>query len=123
MPVPGNVFGFDPSEEVNELVERFRVMHGQPPATSLAIFGYRSLQMYKIAAERAGTLDSQAVRMELEKFENEPIMGGIATFSEDIHIQNRIRALINEVKDGKMKSTGEYYTSEKPVPFEMLFKE
>ncbi len=123
VPVPGNVFGFDPSEEVNELVERFRVKHGQPPATSLAIFGYRSLQMYKIAAERAGTLDSQAVRMELEKFENEPIMGGIATFSEDIHIQNRIRALINEVKDGKMKSTGEYYTSEKPVPFEMLFKE
>ncbi len=123
VPVPGNVFGFDPSEEVNELVERFRVKHGQPPATSLAIFGYRSLQMYKIAAERAGTLDSQAVRMELEKFKNEPVMGGIATFSEDIHIQNRIRALINEVKDGKMKSTGEYYTSEKPVPFEMLFKE
>ena len=72
--------------------------------------------MYKKAAERAGTLDSQAVRKELEKFKDEPIMGGIATFTKDIHIQNRIRALINEVKDGKMKSTGEYYTSEKAVP-------
>ena len=123
VPVPGNVFGFDPSKEVNGLVKRFKAKHGKPPASALAIFGYRALQMYKKAAERAGTLDSQAVRKELEKFKDEPIMGGIATFTKDIHIQNRIRALINEVKDGKMKSTGEYYTSEKAVPFEMLFKE
>ena len=123
VPVPGNVFGFDPSDEVNALVERFKAKHGTPPASSLAIFGYRALQMYKTAAERAGTLDSQAVRKELEKFADEPIMGGIASFTEDIHIQNRIRALINEVKDGRMQSTGEYYTSEKAVPFEMLFRE
>jgi len=123
VPVPGNVFGFDPSKEVNDLVERFKTKHGKPPATSLAIFGYRAMQMYKVAAERAGTLDSQMVRKEMESFKDEPVMGGIATFDKDIHIQNRIRALINEVKDGKMQSTGEYYTSEKAVPIDMLFKE
>jgi len=123
VPVPGNVFGFDPSKEVNELVKRFTAKHGKPPASALAIFGYRALQMYKIAVERAKTFKSKAVSLELEKFNAEPIMGGVAWFSKKIHIQNRIRALINEVKGGKMQSTGEYYTSEKAVPFEMLFKE
>ena len=123
VPVPGNVFGDDPSKEVNEMVKRFKAKHGKPPASALAIFGYRALQMYKTAAERAGSLDSQAVRKELEKFKNEPVMGGIASFNEKVHIQDRIRALINEVKDGKMRSTGEYYTSEKAVPYDSLFKE
>jgi len=123
VPVYGNVFGDDPRAKINDFVASYAAAYGSPPATSLALLGYAALQAYKIAAERAGSTDSQEVRAELEKFDGEQLIHGRWWFSPDLHIQTRMSALINVVTDGKAKSTGEHYTNQKAVPMEMLFME
>lgn len=121
--VHGSVFGDDPNPAVNDMFARFKQKYGAGPATSYPIMGYSVAQAYAIAVTRAGSTDAKKVSAELNKFKDEPLFAGPRTFTNDIHIQLTWRALEMKVENGKMSSTGKYYTTEAPVPVDMLFKE
>ncbi len=123
LPAHGSLYGDDPNPKVQEFMARFKERYGRLPTTSLAMMGYSVVQAFSIAATRAGSLDSQKIADELNKFKNEPLLIGPRTFTPEVHIQTQVRGLMMEVKDGKMHSTGEYFTNKTPVPVDMLFKE
>lgn len=123
LPVHGSVLGDDPNPQVNKLVERMKTRFGTAPTTSYALMGYSLVQAYVTAVQRAGTTDSTKVAAELNKFKNEPLLIGPRTFTRDVHIQTQVRGLIMQVSNGKMASTGQYYSNTEPVPLDVLFKE
>lgn len=123
VPSYGSIFGDDPSADVRAFMDKYKKKFGQAPATSLAILGYRSVQKFAIAAEKAKSVDSQAVRKELEKFSEQPVLGGVVWYDDKVHILDRTRVLVMQVQDGKMSATNEYIQSSKRVPYDVLFKE
>ncbi len=112
----GSIFGDDPTSRINAFVDRYTKTYGDKPFTSQVLTGYSILEAYKIAAERAGSLDSDAVLAELEKFDGEPLLAGPTTFSPDLHINLDRTSLILEVQNGQHRAI-EHVTPEKvPAP-------
>ena len=96
-----SVFGNDPDPAINEFVEAFTTKWGAPPVTAHALTGYSFVEAWARAAERAGTLDTDAVRAELDTFDGEPLLMGATTFTPDLHINLDREMLILEIKNGK----------------------
>jgi branched-chain amino acid transport system substrate-binding protein len=55
----------------------------------------------KIAAERAGSLDNDAVLAELNKFDKQPLLWGATTFVPDMHIDMFHPMTVIQIQDGK----------------------
>lgn len=123
LPVHGSVFGDDLNPKVRELMQKFASRYGNPPATGYAVMGYSVIQAFARAAKRAGTTKGAAIAAELEKFKDEPLLIGPRTFTDKVHIQTQARGTMMEIQNGKFKALGYHYTNEKPVPFDLLFKE
>ena len=64
----GSIWGDDPRPEVNAFFDRYRAKYGEPE-TSFPLNGYSVIQMLKVAIERAGSFDSDAVLAEMNKFD------------------------------------------------------
>jgi branched-chain amino acid transport system substrate-binding protein len=99
--VYGSMFGNDPSARINDYVARYTAMHGAAPITAHSMTGYSLVEAWALAAERAGSLDADAIRMELDKFNNEDLLVGATSFSPELHV-NLFRGLqMMEVQNGK----------------------
>lgn len=97
----GSVFGDDPRPEVNDFIETFRAEYGTRPVVANVITGYSAVQALKLAAERAGSLEPDALKAELEKFDAEPLLVGETTFNETDHISFDRPSVIIGVTDGQ----------------------
>jgi branched-chain amino acid transport system substrate-binding protein len=117
----GSVFKDDPRESVNAFFDRYEAEHGERVCCSFALSGYSVIQALAIAIERAGTIDSDAVLAELNKFDQEPLLVGPTTFTEDLHINlERPQAIIG-IKDGKGYFVKLVQLPE-PPPLQLIFK-
>ncbi|WP_442580131.1 ABC transporter substrate-binding protein [Mesorhizobium sp. ASY16-5R] len=119
IPEHASIHGDDPRPEVNEFNRRYKERFGEQPPSSYAYPGYLVIQMWALAAERAGTLETDAVIAELEKFKDEPLLIGSRTFTSDLHHQNYAPYAIIGVEEGKPKYSGSFTISE-PVPMDVL---
>ena len=81
----GSIYGDDSIPEVNDFYARFQEASGAPPTDGIGVGGYMIVQAIKIAAERAGTVEGQALAVELEKFDNEPLLQGPTSYSTEFH--------------------------------------
>ncbi len=81
----GSIYGDDPRPSVNDFFARYRSVHGEPE-TSFPLNGYSVIQALKIAAEKAGSLDNDAVLAELNKFKKQPLLWGDTSFEPEMHI-------------------------------------
>ena len=97
----GSVFGNDPRPAAAEFFKKFQAKWNKAPVTSHAITGYSVIEAWSRAVERAGTLDTDKVRDELQKFKDEPLLAGPTTFTESEHINMQRDLLLLQVKDGK----------------------
>lgn len=96
----GSIYGDDPRAEVNEFFTRYRQAHGEPD-TSFPLNGYSVVQALKIAAERAGSLDNDAVLAELNKFKKQPLLWGATTFEPEMHIDQFHPMTVIQIQNGK----------------------
>src|SRR5690606_24983138 len=82
----GSMFGDDPRPEVNRFVKMFEEKYGHHPTTAHTLTGYDAIQGIAKAIERAGSTDGAALKAELEKFEDEPMLAGPTSFTAKRHI-------------------------------------
>lgn len=108
----GSIFGDDPRPDVKKFIDDFKAQHGNHPSTAHTITGYSVIQAIKVAAERAGSIESDAIKAEFEKFKDEPLLVGPTTFDEKTHINFMRPMVIMQVQNGK-HSAVELRTPEK----------
>ncbi|MFP6777537.1 MAG: ABC transporter substrate-binding protein [Alphaproteobacteria bacterium] len=113
--VYGSMFGNDPNPRINDYVARFTEMHGQAPFTAHSMTGYSLVEAWALAAERAGSFDADAIRQELDKFDNEDLLVGSTSYSPDLHINLYRGMQVMEVQNGKHAPITRY-TAEKVPP-------
>jgi branched-chain amino acid transport system substrate-binding protein len=97
----GSIFGDDPRPEVNKFIADFTALHGGHPSTAHTLTGYSVIQAIKLAAERAGSVESDAMKAEFEKFKDEKLLVGPTSFDEKTHINFMRPMVIMQVQDGK----------------------
>ncbi len=102
--------GDDPRPAIAEFLERFKARNdGEPPASGgLAVSGYSAVYAWARAAERAGSVEPDAVMAELEKFDAEPLLVGPTTFTPDLHINTSRATLIVGYEGGEPTPLGYY---------------
>ena len=115
----GSIWGDDPRAEVNEFFDRYREKYGEPE-TSFPINGYSVIQMIKVAAERAGSFDSDAVLAEMNKFDKEPLLWGPTTYTADTHIDLTHVLTIVQIQGGKGSYAGKG-GAENPPALQLIF--
>ncbi len=108
----GSIFGDDPRAEVNKFIGDFNALHGNHPSTAHTLTGYSVIQAIKVAAERAGSIESDAIKAEFEKFKDERLLVGPTTFDDKTHINFMRPMVIMQVQGGK-HSAVELRTPEK----------
>lgn len=113
--VYGSMFGNDPNPRINDYVTKYTEMHGQAPFTAHSMTGYSLMEAWALAAERAGSFDSDAIRQELDKFDNEDLLVGPTSYTPDLHINLYRGMQIMEVQNGKHAPITRY-TAEKVPP-------
>jgi branched-chain amino acid transport system substrate-binding protein len=97
----GSIFGDDPRPEVNTFMAEFKALHGAHPSTAHTLTGYSVIQAIKVAAERAGSIESDAIKAEFEKFKDEPLLVGPTSFDAATHINYMRPMVVMQVQDGK----------------------
>ncbi len=115
----GSMYGDDPRPEVNAFFERYRKQHGVPES-SFPLNGYSVVEALKIAAERAGSLESEAVLAELNKFNKQPLLWGETTFTPDTHIDLVHPMAVIQIQGGK-GSHAATLTVEDPPALQLIF--
>jgi len=109
-----SVFGDDPNPKVVELLAAYKEKTGQDAATGGLITGASTIEAFKLAIERAGSVDGAALAAEFNKFNNEDLTAGPTSFSEDLHVNVTRPMAVITVEGGKHKFI-EYRAAKKPV--------
>lgn len=115
-----SIFGDEPSAENQALLDKYIQNTGQRPVTSNFVTGYGLIKGYALAVERAGTDEPEAVLAELNKFQDEMIVGVPITFTPEMHIQLKWPMLMMTVQNGEHKAI-RYQTSGSTPPMSLLF--
>jgi branched-chain amino acid transport system substrate-binding protein len=110
----GSIHGNDPNPKIQDFMDRFEAMHGAPPVTAHALTGYSLIEAWVLAAERAGSLDGDAIRAELDKLDKEPLLIGDITYTPDLHVNLHRQMLIMEVQNGQFTPIGRYTPDQVP---------
>ncbi|MBM3518481.1 MAG: ABC transporter substrate-binding protein, partial [Alphaproteobacteria bacterium] len=118
----GSFWGDDPRPEVNEFFKRYEAKYKEVSATSFPLNGYSTIQALKIAIERAGTADTEAVLAEMNKFTKVPLLWGLTTFTPDTHIDLVHPMTIQQIQNGK-GSYADTITVEDPPALKLTFPE
>lgn len=117
----GSKWGDDTRPEVNEFFKRYRAKYGEPES-SFPLNGYSMVQAVKVAAEKAGSLDTEAVLAELNKFNKQPLLWGATTFTPETHIDLIHPMTIVQIQNGK-GSFADQITVEDPPKLKLTFPE
>src|SRR5262245_16445744 len=95
-----SVWGDDPSDQINDFVEKVKAKSGQPQAY-FTVLGYVAVYALKAAMERAESTEGAKVRDEMDKFDKENVGGIELTFTPDLHIDTKREERVMEVNNGK----------------------
>ncbi|MGH6932189.1 MAG: ABC transporter substrate-binding protein [Dongiaceae bacterium] len=117
----GSKWGDDPDAGINAFFEAYRAKFGEPES-SFPLNGYSMVQAVKIAAERAGSLETEAVLAELNKFTKEPLLWGATTFTPETHIDLIHPMTVVQIQNGK-GSFADRITVNDPPALKLTFPE
>lgn len=117
----GSKWADDPDPNINAFFERYRAKFGEPES-SFPLNGYSFVQAIKIAAERAGSIDTEAVLAELNKFDKEPLLWGATTYTPETHIDLIHPMTVVQIQNGK-GSFADRITVEDPPALKLVFPE
>jgi len=104
--LPGfmSLYGDDPRPEMAEFLKKYEARWSEPPVSSYAVLGYSVIESWARGVEKAGSVDSDAVLAEMNKFTDEPFTAGLTTFTEEMHIQVNRPWLIMKVENDSFRA-------------------
>lgn len=106
-PTTGSLFGDDPNPKTNELFDKIEDETGERPVAAVyAQMGYSMIEALATAVEKSGSTDTAKINEVLNGFEDEPLVVGPLTFTEQCHISHGSEHVLIEVQGGKMKYAG-----------------
>lgn len=95
----------DPNPAVNAFLDAVDPAGG----AIYSLFGYLTVETIQLGVERAGTTDGEALAEAIESFDEEPLLVGPTTYSDECHIPIGRNMAIMEIQDGS-PSFVEYVT-------------
>ncbi len=98
----------DPRPTAQNFFKRYEAKFGELPSSGQGITGYSVVEGWANAVKKANSFETDAVRAALETFSDEPLAGGLTTFTPDSHINHERPMLIMSVMDGKAAAVGYY---------------
>lgn len=100
----------EPRPDARKFDEKYQKQFGDRPGSGQGITGYSVIQGWARAAQRAGSLDTAKVREQLEKFKDEPLLGGLTTFTPKLHTNLNRPMLMIKIENTKPTPLGYYDT-------------
>ena len=70
------------------------------------VTGYTAVEAWAHGAEKAGSLDPDAIKAAMETFSNEPLLTGGSTFTPELHINLNTPMLMMKATNGKFEPLG-----------------
>lgn len=111
-----SIYGDDPDDKVNELVDRYKEKTGKLPDNSAFLTGYAMVQAIQKAIEDAdGSTDGQDLSDQLQTFDDEQFLLP-TTFDEQYHITLKRTLRLMEIQDGKTTFLEEHTPEDVPIP-------
>lgn len=104
----GSIYGDDPDADVNAFFERYEAEYGQKSDASYSLRGYSLFQAWARAAEKAGSVEADAVAAVLDTFTDEPLAIGPTTFTPELHIATTRPMTIVQAQDGVFGAVGKF---------------
>ena len=103
--VMASLVGDDPNEKRNQLFAKIEDQFGErPQLAAQALTGYSAIQAIKRAVEaNDGSTEGEALAKTIEGFDNEELLVGPVTYSEECHIPVGMPMQIRTVEKGKSK--------------------
>jgi branched-chain amino acid transport system substrate-binding protein len=118
----GSAFGDDSRSSYNDFMDRIaKANGGERLPTSFGITGYSVIEAFALAIQRAGSIDSDKVLAEMNKFKNENLVVGPTTYTPDLHINLTRPQAVMGIKDGKGYFVDLIQLPE-PPPLQLIFK-
>ena len=88
--------------------QKYEKQFKERPGSGQGITGYSVIEAWAKAANRAGSVETDKVRAELEKFTDEPLLAGLTTFTPKLHTNLDRPMLMISVMDAKPAPLGYY---------------
>lgn len=125
IPVTASIYGNDPNPKIQEINNRLKEKFKETPVNAYHYYGYPIIELWAKAVERAGTVETDKVLEQMNKFQDEPTLVGPMSYSADLHIQNKGRFVVLSITtdangNGKAEALG--YVTSKPVPMDVLLQ-
>ena len=98
----------EPRPDAEAFFQKFEKQFKERPGSGQGITGYSVIEAWAKAANRAGSINTDKVRAELEKFTDEPLLAGLTTFTPKLHTNLNRPMLMISVMDGKPEPLGYY---------------
>jgi branched-chain amino acid transport system substrate-binding protein len=98
----------EPRPDAEAFFEKYEKQFGERPGSGQGITGYSVIEGWAKAANKAGSIETDKVRAELEKFNDEPLLAGLTTFTPKLHTNLNRPMLMISVMDTKPTPLGYY---------------
>jgi branched-chain amino acid transport system substrate-binding protein len=100
------MYGDDPNPAVNDFVDKFKARTGAVPATDAALGGYSAGEMIFKAMQKTQSTDGAKLAAVLNSFQNEPLLMGPTTYTDQVHIVTGRPMKIIKYTNGKPSYDG-----------------
>jgi branched-chain amino acid transport system substrate-binding protein len=98
----------EPRPDAEAFFQKYEKQFKERPGSGQGITGYSVIEAWAKAANKAGSIETDKVRAELEKFTDEPLLVGLTTFTPKLHTNLNRPMLMISVMDTKPAPLGYY---------------
>ena len=98
----------DPRPDAQAFFKAYKARYGSVPNSGQGITGYSAVQAWAEAVKKAGSFDTDKVRVAMESFKDQPLVGGLTSFTNKLHTSIDRPMLIMQVTNGEGKPLGYY---------------
>jgi branched-chain amino acid transport system substrate-binding protein len=98
----------EPRPDAEAFFQKYEKQFNERPGSGQGITGYSVIEAWAKAANKAGSIETDKVRAELEKFTDEPLLAGLTTFTPKLHTNLNRPMLMISIMDEKPAPLGYY---------------